>query len=1659
MRFILLAISALTLCFATAAAKADDLNIDSNFIDTSNQNPTLCVHFNAALKPGLDAHYEDYVQVDHLSGIVTQVSGNNLCIGGIPYRKHYSVTLLAGLVAQNGDKLPSNATVEFAPGDRPPLVAITGNGLYLAKRSAGGLAITSVNINKLIIHVLRLNDLNAIQDFALNQNGNNSFDPTLQSMPGYTLSSLVASQAGVIWSGTMAVKNEPDTAVQTLFPIATTIGQSPDRMAAKPGVYLVVAEDAANAAPQGFWTSTLSSRDTSTYSYGQNFAAHWVIVTDLGLTTLTGEDGLHVNVRSVSSAAVDHGIRLDLISEGGDVLDSVTTDGTGNAFFPKAMIDGLLANAPLAVAAYGPDGDFAYLPLDRAAFDLSDRGVTGREAPNTNDAFIFSDRGIYRPGETIKAVVLLRDADGNALPGQKLSLGLIRVDSVQVATLPVVTDDAGGAAVSIPLPANALHGRWTIQAFIDPNLPPIGCLIVDVQNFQPADIRVDASGAPRPAAPGANLTLQATGTYLYGAPAASLPVQAKLTITRDNDPIANAAGYSFGLLNDPFADAESDIPNNGADANGKITLHTTIPIPPTTTNPLLARIDIGYVEPSGVVTKTEQTVKLITAPDLIGIKPLFTGGSVNSGAPADFSIAAFDPSTAKPIAASGLVMRIVRTDTVYDWVGSNGSWTWRSYTVDHPVELGKLDLPAGRPTQFTRTLPDGDYTLILADPKTGAATSLAFTVGWAGIGNAAAIPDNLSLTTDHTLLTPGGTAIVKITGPFAGEADIYVANNRIYSQQQIIVPAGGVTTPIKATPDWNGGAYVIADLHRGSADAPAHASFRAIGLGWIGLDPAPHTLGVAIEAPSQILPRTRQVITVKITNSAPGQQVHLVLDAVDEGILGLTNYKTPDPAGWFWGQRKLGVEIRDIFGALLNDQGEAGSIQQGGDEGAGGPRLPMQSTRLFAIATGDLTVGPEGSVQIPLDVPDFEGQARLSAIAWSATAAGSSNTDMIVRDPVVMLPGLPNFLSAGDQADIPITLNNLDGPPGAYSITIKASGLTLKSAAPIQLSLAKTQQTVIRIPITAGPAGIASLHLALTNQTGLKIIREFSFAIRAGHPPAFSSIFGPIKPGAVILLPAEVLKSGATSGYARFAVSSFPGLDPGTLLAALASDTTSTDSVSLASRAFPLLDAATAAQYPGGSATAKTTVTAAITTIINRQNMNGDIGNWSFNDAGGFNDWVTCYALDFLFSAKSAGYDVPKVVIDRSTSWLNSESRNLAQIVTGQNQAYGSEAPAPFASFVYTQLLLARTGQVDISALRVAADALSLGKTPDGKPVVFWGGGNTPGQLASAGDLAKLALALYLAGDSTRASNVLNLSGRIIGAPGQNAWTDGFWWSGNQDTAIFLYAAASMNDHAQFARAVAQLDPASLIYDSDDDAIAWLLRAAQVRDRQAAATEATLKFSFAGKTQHLTSPAASSLNWTDIMKGSHVTILSGTGYYAFSAQYVPAVPANAFAHGMALNVTYQDFSGRPLDLHALHQGQDVAVVISGSVPGNTVHNFGIVALLPGCFNIEKAMPSRAAAPSLVLSQPQSFSTDIDRFLASVQLGTPAWDDNRSDNSSGDTSQGDSDIPRLPHGHFAVAYLAKVTTAGTFTLPEVTVRDRLHPAINAGSGSQSVTVLP
>jgi uncharacterized protein YfaS (alpha-2-macroglobulin family) len=1638
----------LLLSLATiTTARAQNLSATSNFIDTTTQTPTLCVQFNEPLSPSLAAHYEDYVRVDQYTGLVTEVSGANLCIGGLPYAKTYHLTLLPGLPAQDGDTLPSATSFTYSPAGRPALVAIAGNGLYLAKRSATGLPITTVNVKRLVIHILRLNDVNAIQDFST-ISGTQTFDPTQQTFQGYTLANLIAGQASVIWSGTMPVGPNPDQNVDTIFPIATALGQSADIMAAKPGIYLVTAEDAATAVPPGFWNGTLPDADQSDFN-SVNFATHWVVVTDLGVTAVTGDDGLHATIRSISTAAPAANVKLNLISTGGDILTSVTTNTAGQATIPAAQLAGHLANTPLALAAYAPDGDFSYLPLATAAFDLSDRGVTGRPAPVTNDAFIAADRGIYRPGETVHALVLLRDADGKALPNQPITLGLIRPDTVQVTSIQAVTDDAGGTVIPIPLPANAFHGQWVIQASIDPTLLPIGSLTIDVENFQPADMRIEATGAPNRAAPGSTIHLAATGTYLYGAPAI-LPVRATATITKDPNPIPGLTGYQFGLLNDQPADAETDLtPPPQAGPDGKIAFDATIPTPSPTTQPLRAKIVVGYLEPSGNLTTDTQFVKLTTTPDLIGIKPAFTGGSVDSGSPAAFSIAAFDPTTAKPIATT-LQLRLVRTDTIYDWVGTSNSWTWHSYTVDHPVELTSLAPAGDTPTDFARSLPDGDYTLIAADPKTGAATSIAFSVGWSGLGTTASTPDILHLSADHTTLSPGGTAKIHIEGSFAGTADIVVANNRVYAERTVDVPKSGADISITATPDWNGGAYVIADLHRGANDAPGHASVRAIGVGWIGLDPTPHTLAVTIQSPTQILPRTHQTITVKIANAARGAKIHLVLNVTDEGILGLTKYTTPDPVSWFWGQRRLGVEIRDIYGNLLNDQGQPGSITEGGDEGAGGPRVPLQSTRLFATASADLAVGQDGTIQIPLDVPDFEGQARLTAIAWTATQSGSVSTDMIIRDPIVMNPGLPNFLSTGDLALLPLSLANEDGPAGTYAISLALSDATLKT--PIQkVTLSKSQQFTIAFPFTAGPPGLAPLEFHLTGN-GQNITRSFSIPIRPAHPPSFLALTGAAKPGAAILIPAAVKNAGAQTGTATLSASTFPGLDPAFLLATLARDNSDTETVTSISRVFPLLAPAYAAQYKGGAPAARTAIDAVITLIANREGFDGDIGDYSFSAGDdGFNDWISSYGVDFLLSAQAAGYSVPAVVLDRAKLWLRTEAPSLAQVITYQGNAYGSEAPAPFSSFVYTQWLLTRIGHPNIGALRIATDALVTARAPDGFPLVFWGNTKSPGNLTASGDLAKLSMALYAAGDAARAATVLNLAASTLTTPGQPSWADSFWWTSNQDAAILLYAAATEQNETIFTLAAKHIDPATLTENDDDDAIAFLLRATAASDAASTATNHVFSVALGAKTVHIPVPGSTDLPWPSLLRTGTIKIISGQGYYDLAATYTPTAPTTAYAQGMTLTVTMKDLHGKPLDPANLHQGGDAVISIFGTAPRDTTHLMQIVALTPGCFTIEKSMPGPNDVPAFPhISSTESVTSEIDRFIATVRLGTAAWNAGNSDSDTPDPTA-------MPAGQFLVVYIAKITTAGTFTFPEVTVRDRLHPAISAASASRILTV--
>src|SRR5690606_16057704 len=145
---------------------------------------------------------------------------------------------------------------------------------------------------------------------------------------------------------------------------------------------------------------------------------------------------------------------------------------------------------------------------------------------------------------------------------------------------------------------------------------------------------------------------------------------------------------------------------------------------------------------------------------------------------------------------------------------------------------------------------------------------------------------------------------------------------------------GGTTVDIPVAEDWGAGTYVTATLFRPGNDQDSRMPMRAIGVKWLSIDPGERKLEVALNTPEKARPRERLEIPVSVENAAPGDVAYVTVAAVDVGILNLTNYQPPDPEGWYFGQRRLGIDIRDLYGRLIDGSaGVMGRIRTGGDGG------------------------------------------------------------------------------------------------------------------------------------------------------------------------------------------------------------------------------------------------------------------------------------------------------------------------------------------------------------------------------------------------------------------------------------------------------------------------------------------------------------------------------------------------------------------------------------------------------------------------------------------------------------------------------------------------------------------------------------------------------
>ena len=512
--------------------------------------------------------------------------------------------------------------------------------------------------------------------------------------------------------------------------------------------------------------------------------------TDIALTTLTGRDGLTVFARSIASAQPLPEHEVVLLSRGNEPIGKAVTGADGRATFPAGLLRGRgAAEATSIMVTDANKQEFSRLELTKAAFDLSDRGIDGRALPGPVDAFLYTERGVYRPGETVQLMAMLRDDSAVALKDMPVTLIVKRPDGSEFTRYTAALPGSGALHQAIDLPKSSRRGLWSVAAYIDPKAAPVGRVEFSVEDFVPEKLKVELSTEASVLRTGKTTNFDLSADFLYGAPASGLTVESDLRITVDPNPFPAFAKYSFGseearknfeppliTLDGPETDDKGKSRIEWAGDQVKDT--DLAAARPDHRARLRARQRPRHQDRQVAAVAHPRRLSR-RQPDLRG--PLCPGRHRHRLRPRRRSM----PTASRSPTRS--TIRSCASPTITSGTRATAAGAGRARPREREVDAGTLALKADAPVNLSKRLQWGPHRLTVTDKRANTSTTVTFYVGWyGGSSGAEDAPDTLKVASDREKYAPGDTAKLRIEAPFAGEAVVTIATDRVlatYSTQ------------------------------------------------------------------------------------------------------------------------------------------------------------------------------------------------------------------------------------------------------------------------------------------------------------------------------------------------------------------------------------------------------------------------------------------------------------------------------------------------------------------------------------------------------------------------------------------------------------------------------------------------------------------------------------------------------------------------------------------------------------------------------------------------------------------------------------------------------------------------------------------------------------
>jgi uncharacterized protein YfaS (alpha-2-macroglobulin family) len=1410
---------------------------------------------------------------------------------------HYKVVVEKGLIARSGQVMGETFTNWVRIQDQPARVAFARKGNVLALSGPKTLAVTTVNMDRVNVRVQKVYRSNL--SLFLNRGP-------------WGMSKDVFNGAYAVEGGTI---NEELTQYVDL----TRFQDEPYK-----GLFQVEVRD-----PKDY-----SNRDDA-----------WVLCTDLGLLAKESGEDLWVYVLGVESLRPLPGTSVELYSQDNQVMERVSTDESGRAVFRDWRRHPYKLVPFFVVASRGED--FSFMRFNQYRLNNYQFAVGGaRVEAGALDAFLTPERGVYRPGETVHLTALVRSPDARVnLSSLPLRVTVTDPRGREVNRFEERPNVNGLSVFRAEVPRDALTGEYTAALARVDTEKVLGRVGFKVEEFLPDKLRVSVHPEKKVLGPGEALSFTVRAEQLFGAPAAGNRVEAQVRWFAAPFRPKGYEEYSFADGGEGFAEQFVNAGQEATDAKGerRFTVETpSVRLPAA----LKAYIYAEAFDTGGRPVSGAESVEVRPFSRYVGISA--SGTAPVQGATVTLRAVALDAG-GKPVSVEG-VRWVVKRSATYSIFRRSfwGRTGYQSSSYQEVVENRIVNVKGKGSLSFRADKP-GEYTVLLASPE-GMRAGVTVHVAGGEEGGSLETPEKLGLSLDKASYEPGETARVLVKAPFPGRLMLSLERENVLETRVVEMAGREAVVTFAVGEEAVPNVYVVGLLARRPEETKD--TLPMVSFGVENLTVKTTSKKVALEWETPATARSSEGVEAVVKVAGAPEETDVVLAAVDEGVLQVTQFETPDPLNYFFRKRALATETYTMLDLLLPDLLHKKSALGGGDGGEFSRRhlnpVAAKKKRSLAFVAGPLTPDAEGRVRHRFDTRGFNGEVRLMALAVRRGRYGAAARAVKVADPIVLEPSLPRVAAPKDQFLLPVQVFNKTGRDGTVAVSLGLSGpLAVEGEGRKSVEVKKESGRRVVFALRAtNDAGVGKVTLTAEGN-GTVVSTTEELAVRPANPLRTTVKTGSLAGGGSVDLPAP-------GGTIPFGQKVRVSLSANPLILYLRSlDYLITYphgcAEQVVSGVFPLLymkDLGYATGRFGDKAGAvELFVHEGIKKLERLQRPNGDFAYWPGSDRGDY--FLTLYASHFLWEARRLGYAVKPATVEGIRRFLRK----------GQVSVYVREDEEGGEGEVWSEEVsrLDRRGQNILPDHRMDPYLLfvkALVGEPDREAMTAK---SLPGNLKNLGesDRAFLSAAYSTVGDREAALKILTPDFK-------SRWVYreqfGSFNSPARNTALYLMALAMADPASARVNEVVEY-LGGLVKDGHFGSTqenAWVMMALSrvFAERNGSVAAEVLVDgkpwkTAAGREAGFDAPELSGKTLTFLNKGE------GRLYYYVMAEGTPlAKRTESVSEGLRVARVYRNAKGETLNLGSVPQGELVVVTVTVAPKKDPVHNLVVVDVLPAGLEVE-----------------------------------------------------------------------------------------------------------